>query len=411
MQSLNHLYNVIFIFLDEDINESRHACQLKKQETQRNFKRQQSRLSQASSEILPDFIFKRNLILENIKSVLEVKNICILRGSSGVGKSIIAREFEQNCINQEVFKQVYEINAADDKIEASMHSFAAGMGIDIQDENNNPLSVDEIFNRIDERMKQNGKADNHLLVFEDAQERFFSRHYAKVKDFKILVTTKKKQHELKEFEEDALIQVDPFTKKEGVMAIKQFFDHYNLQVQNEGIYQELHDGLGGFPLLIFQVLMKFKKQAESRKDIDASAPIDDILRKGVQFGNDSEADYRANMAQEVDDPYLRKTGLVVKRIFEYIKENEKQDDNNDIEGKEKTSSHGTVTSPAERLFLLLSSMDIDYLYHEMFQTINDSKKVQQYERSLEHLHTMGLIHFEQRYTNFQVVLTHMIMIL
>ena len=383
---------------------------MKKQETQRNFKRQQSHLSQASSEILPNFIFERNSILENITSIFKDKNTCILRGPSGVGKSIIARRFEQKCIDEEVFKQVYEVNAADDKIEASMHCFAAGMGIDIQDENSNPLSVDEIFNRIGERMRQNGKGGSHLLVFEDAQEKFLSRYYEKVKDFKILVTTKKKQHELKEFDEDALIQIDAFTKKEGVMAIKQFFDHYNLRVQNEGIYLELHDRLGGFPLLVFQVLMKIKRQAKSRKDIDNETPIDGILRKGIEIANDSENSYRENMQQEVDDPYLRKMGLVVKRIFEYIKENEKIDDNNDIGGKEKTSLNGTVTSPAERMFLLLSSMDIDYLYQEMFQTINDSTKVQQYNDSLEHLRTMGLIHFEQRYSNFQIILTLMVII-
>ena len=129
-------------------------------------------------------IFKRNSILEHITSIFKDKNTCILRGPSGVGKSIIARRFEQKCIDEEVFKQVYEVNAADDKIEASMHCFAAGMGIDIQDENNNPLSLDEIFNRIGERMRQNGKGGSHLLVFEDAQEKFLSRYYEKVKDFK-----------------------------------------------------------------------------------------------------------------------------------------------------------------------------------------------------------------------------------
>ena len=64
--------------------------------------------------------------------------------------------------------------------------------------------------------------------------------------------------------------------------------------------------------------------------------------------------------------------------------------------KENKAADIKIRSPAERVFLIMSMMDIDYLYQEMFQRSNDATRNIQYEKSLERLREMGLIHFEQR---------------
>lgn len=328
--------------------------------------------------------------------------MCIIRGPSGVGKSIMARQFAQDCVDQKAFKQVYEINAADDKIEASMRNFATGMGIDTLDENSNWLPLDDLFKSIVARVRQKGPVENNLLVFDDAQGKFLSRYYEFVKVFKTLVITKKKAHELKEFDECAIAQLDSFTKKEGVAAIKQFFDHYQLNVTNEKILEEVNDGLSGFPLAIFQVLKKIKLQIMEMPERSNNEPIDDVVLKGVEVGRESEVCYRENMANEIDDPHLRKMSLIVKRIFETINEKDQEESIKDhVDGS--TMAERNQISSAERLFLILSLMDIDYLYLEMFQTINCTIKNKQYNDILEHLRNIGLIHIEPRYVNVSFI--------
>lgn len=186
--------------------------------------------------------------------------------------------------------------------------------------------------------------------------------------------------------------IDSFTKKEGVATIKAFFKHYNLKITDETLFEKLYEGLGGFPLALFLVLLKFKFQSKSVN----KETIDDIVSKGVEFGVESENNYRANKTQETDDPHLRKMTLIIKRLFECIKENEEKDD----PSQENANPDGKGVSPSERLFAMLSFMDIDYLYQEMFKTINNDAKSKQYEKSLERLKDMGLIHYEKRY-NFQ----------
>ena len=328
--------------------------------------------------------------------------MCIIRGPSGVGKSIIARLFAKDCVDEGEFKQVFEINAADDKIEASMRNFATGMGIDTLDENSNSIPLDDLFKRIVARVRQKGPVENNLLVFDDAQGKFLSRYYEFVKIFKTLVITKKKAHELKEFNKNAIVQLDSFSKKEGVSAIKQFFDYYQLKVSNEKILEEVNEGLGGFPLAIFKVLKKIKLQVMSMPERGNHEPIDDIVLKGIEDGRESEVTYRENMAKEVDDPHLRMMSLIVKRIFECVNEKEQEESKKDRVDGSKTSERKHISS-AERLFLILSLMDVDYLYQEMFQTINCKTKNKQYNENLEHLTDIGLIHIEPRYVKFSLI--------
>ena len=374
---------------------------MNRQQTRQNLRRLQSQVSQTSADILPDFTFKRESIHKLIKSIFKDNNMCIIRGQSGVGKSIMARRFAQDCVDQNVFKHVYEINAADDKIEASMRNFATGMGIVTLDENSNSIPLDHLFKSIVARIRQKGPVENNLLVFDDAQGKFLSRYYEFVKVFKTLVITKKKVYELKEFDQSTIVQLDSFTKKEGVSAIKQFFAHYDLQVSNEKILEEINDGLGGFPLAIFQVLKKIKSQVMPKAERGNHEPIDDIVLKGIEVAREFEVSYREDMAKEVDDPHLRKMTLIVKRIFESINENEQDKSKEDHVDGSKMSERNQISS-AERLFLVLSLMDIDYLYQEMFQ-IKNTIKNKQYSENIEHLRNIGLIHIEQRYVNFSLI--------
>ena len=131
-------------------------------------------------------------------------------------------------------------------------------------------------------------------------------------------------------------------------------------------------------------------------------PIDDIVLKGVEVGRESEVSYRENMANEIDDPHLRKMSLIVKRIFETINEKDQEESIKDhVDGS--TMAERNQISSAERLFLILSLMDIDYLYQEMFQTINCKTKNKQYNENLEHLTDIGLIHIEPRYVNVSFI--------
>ena len=206
---------------------------------------------------------------------------------------------------------------------------------------------------------------------------------------------------MKEFSERTIAQVDSFTKNEGVSAIKQFLDHNQLQVTNEKILEQLNERLVGFPLAIFQVLKKIKLQVMSMPGSGNHEPIDDILLKVIEVCKESEVSYRENMAKEVDDPHLRNMSLIVKRIFESINEKEQEDDKTDYVDGNKMSEIKQISS-AERLFLILNLMDIDYLYQEMFQ-IKNTIKNKQYSENIEHLRNIGLIHIEQRYVNFSLI--------
>ena len=166
--------------------------------------------------------------------------------------------------------------------------------------------------------------------------------------------------------------------------------------------EEVNEGLGGFPLAIFKVLKKIQLQVMSMPERSNHEPIDDIVMKGIEVGRESEVSYRENMAKEVDDPHLRMMSLIVKRIFECVNEKEQEESKKDRVDGSRTSDRKQISS-AERLFLILSLMDIDYLYQEMFQTINCKIKNQQYNENLEYLTEIGLIHVELRYVNLSLI--------
>ena len=114
-------------------------------------------------------------ILKRIETSLEDYGFCVLRGESGIGKSYLASQFATQAVDKKKFKNVLVVNVSDDNIEKSMHNIAQEMGLDIHDENSKPLTIKKLFIMVWGRIESQHVNNNLLMVFEDAELKFFMK--------------------------------------------------------------------------------------------------------------------------------------------------------------------------------------------------------------------------------------------
>ena len=301
--------------------------------------------------------------MDTIQSCSNAQNVCIITGESGVGKSVIARQYAEKCVKSKRFKNVHLVNAADDKIEESIRSFACSMGLNIPDDNSKPLQLDEVFQEIYAVIDRRGRKDDTLLIFDDAEGKFLMKHYKYSKAFKSLVVTQCTDNDLSEFDENEIIHIDPYTDDEGFNAIKKFFVHNKLTVEDETLIHKLHQQLRGFPLTIYQCLTKIKIQVSYRKNMEE--PIDTTIKEYLNLEN--ECTKKEDSFDRVDDPHLRIISIIVTDSFQKLKQHDEK-----------------LGDLAEKLFLAMSFFDVDYLFAEMFANNKN------YQSALNNLNEMGL---------------------
>ena len=193
--------------------------------------------------------------------------------------------------------------------------------------------------------------------------------------------------------------IDQFTLDEGLSAIKQFFSYYSLTLQNEELFDKLNQDLAGFPLNLYQVLKKIRTRA---KLMEVGEPIDNIVRNCIEIGAKEEEKYSEKSSEKkIDDPILRKLSLILKKAFEMIEKPKNivggQEYETVTDGKHSINEDKVgLRKATERLFYMMSLLDNDHLYQEMFLGIKDDKKKEEYERGLENLRNVGLFHYENR---------------
>ena len=80
---------------------------------------------------LEGHLYERKTLLERIRSNFESENICIIKGESGVGKSTLARQYAEKCVNVYRYKKVYMMMVSDEVVEESIRTFANGLRINL----------------------------------------------------------------------------------------------------------------------------------------------------------------------------------------------------------------------------------------------------------------------------------------
>ena len=336
-------------------------------------------------ENLPKYYFKRHTVLTKIASALMDGNLCIMSGESGIGKTVTASQFAEECTKTKQFKRVYKFNAADDHIEESLKNFVCTMGIDVPDDNSNK-TLEGLFKDVGAKITQNGRNEDTLLIFDDAQEKLLMKYNEYVKDFKSLVVTKKKVDDLREFDNGVILEIDTFNDKEGLSAIKKFFDHHDLTCRDENLYGRLNDQTNGFPLALYQILSQITIKAKSSSN--ANQNIDEVLKECIDFKKENLEKEKINGTE--DDPRLQIIGLILKHTFEKLKQKD-EGSGNASEKPEKQTGNA-----AEHLFLIMSFLDINYLFEEMISNIPDQATNLKYKNALQELHEMGLFQYENR---------------
>ena len=260
------------------------------------------------------------------------------------------------------------------------------MGIDIPDDNVNK-TLERLFNDVCAKITQNGRKEDTLLIFDDAQEKFLMKYNEYVKDFKTLVVTKKKFDDLNDYENDVFIEVDTFNDKEGSSAIKQFFDHHELTCLDHTLYGRLNAQSNGFPLALYQTLNTITNRAKSLSNEDKN--VDELINNCLDCKNEHLENEKIDGKE--DDPRLQIVSLILKHKFDQLKQKYGG------AGKASEKPEENIGNVAENLFSIMSYLDINYLFEEMFSNSSDKATNNKYQRALQELHEMELFHYENRY--------------
>ena len=105
-------------------------------------------------------------------------------------------------------------------------------------------------------------------------------------------------------------------------------------------------------------------------------PIDKAITLCIDVGN---AARNEAFVQQIDDPYLERISILVNTSLQKLVEVEE---------------HVGITT--KTLFLVMSFLDPDYLFKEMFTNISDVTKSANYVLALETLQEMGFLTLEKR---------------
>ena len=322
-----------------------------------------------------DEIFPRRNVISTIETALQKYGVCVLKGASGIGKSFISQKFLKKATQERKFKQIFVVNVSDSNIEKSMHHMAQEMGLAIVEDHSSPLAFDKIFKQLWDMISVDQVMNDVLIIFEDAEVKFFLKCYDHAKQIKMLILTKCEEDYLTDFDEEEIIRLLPYNNTEGIDAVKGFFDCNNLAVRDVRLYDTLIEKLQGFPLALYQVLneIMFRIALEKRKE---NVPIDDIIETYIDLGSTTNNVYPNN---EIDDPHIKIVGMIIKRSFSRL-----------IKLREDL---GMAT---RKLFVIMSYMDSNYLYEEMFKNIDGEERTQDFENSLKVLKDMRLLSYENR---------------
>ena len=189
----------------------------------------------------------------------------------------------------------------------------------------------------------------------------------------MLILTHREKDYLTDFEEKGIVHLKPYDNQEGVTAVKTFFDHHHLVLQDQGLYSHLIEILRGFPLAIYQTLNEIKfMAAKERANIDM--PVDDLIRKFIDYANKA---CNIDAIKEVEDPYLQIVCFIVKTSFERL-----------------SKLDGDRGRNAKKLLLIMSYMDCSYLFKEMFDGDDDTNE--SYGDVLKVLEDSRIISYEKR---------------
>ena len=319
-----------------------------------------------------DEIFPRKSFIDAIDLSLFKYGVCVLRGDSGIGKSYVAEMYKKKAEKERKFKHIFVVNASNQNIQKSMEHMAQEMCLNYLDENSNPVTFEKIFKLLGENIASKKAANEALLIFDNAEEKFFMKCYDKAQNIKMLILTQRGKDYLTDIEEKGIIHLKPYDNLESLTAVKTFFDHHHLVLQDQGLYSYLIEILRGFPLAIYQALNEIKfRAAKEKKNIDM--PVDELMKKFIDDGNQA---CNVDVIKEVEDPYLQIVCFIVKTSFERL------------------SNHGGDRGRnARKLLLLMSYMDCSYLFKEMFDGDDTNEG---YGVVLKVLVDSGIITYERR---------------
>ena len=322
-----------------------------------------------------DHLFQRTTIIKRIETSLEECGFCVVRGESGIGKSYLASQFSKQALEKKKFKHVLVINVSDDNIEKSIHNIAQETGLDIQDESSKPLTANKLFKMVWERIENQNFKNDFLVVFEDAEIKFFNKCYDHARNIRMLILTKCEEELLSECRESAIIHLQPYNNDEGRVAVKKFLDQHNLIIHDQSLYDCFVEKLRGFPLAIYQVLnkIKFRVVKENRRKY---LPIDDIMKEYIGLGNNVK---NVKVIKEIDDPHLQLVSVIVKTSFERL-----------------IALEEGLGRAARKLFQIMSYMDSNFLFDEMFRKKDGNDTDHDYGNALDTLEEMKLLTYEER---------------
>ena len=322
-----------------------------------------------------DDIFPRRNVIGTIETALQKYGVCILKGESGIGKSFISQKFLKKATHEHKFKRIFVVNVSDSNIDKSMYHMAQEMGLAIGEDYSSTLAFDKIFKQLWDKISDDEFMHDMLIIFEDAEVKFFMKCYDHAKQIRMLILTKCEEDYIKDFEEENIIRLLPYNNSEGIDAVKGFLDCNHLTVRDVRLYDTLVEKLRGFPLALYQVLneIKFRIGWEKREE---NVPIDDVMRTYIDLGSKLNNVYVNN---EIDDPHLQIVGMIINMRFSRL--------------IELRADLGKAT---RKLFVIMSYMDRNYLYEEMFKTGDGEERTKDFENSLQVLKDMRLVSYENR---------------
>ena len=105
-------------------------------------------------------------------------------------------------------------------------------------------------------------------------------------------------------------------------------------------------------------------------------PIDSVLNECIDIGNEAHGE---GSFKDVDDPHLRIISIIVNKSFEKLYESDNQ-----------------LGDAARNLFWIMTFLDPDYLFKEIFKGITDDTKKISYTNGMDALERMGIVKYENR---------------
>ena len=364
---INAYYTVIFIYMTLSYYE--HSFILPSDPM--NVRNNELMKKPKQFEDLED-IFPRKSIIRTIETLLKDKCAIVLRGESGIGKSFIAKQFQKKSIKDGTFKRILFVNVSDNNIQKSMDHMAQEMGLDILDESSSPLIFDKLYKKLMEKISNENAEKATLIIFEDAEVKFFMKCYEQFENIKMIISTQCGEDYLTDVEESGIIHLQPYNHTEISKIIEDFEDLHQFNIQDQSLCNYFSDNLRGFPLAIYQVLNEINFQL-TKANMKVDMPLNKIVMKCINIES------TIHTIKEMDDPHIQIVGITIKSSFERL-----------IKLQED------VGRKAKELFHIMSYMDHNYLFKELFMASDGEDKKNNYENALKVLEDMKLLKYEER---------------